>query len=122
MLENLTSGPEQPAMDNGDERVMNDVAAMIVTALNLDIAQIALIHARVALNLLLANEPDLIGLPQEVNLIVFANRREPSHFPRPFYGEFFHIERQADCLVCGAQAGNVEAEAAQILRSLDTGD
>ena len=38
MLENLTSGPEQSATDSGDELVMNDVAAMIVTALNLDIA------------------------------------------------------------------------------------
>jgi hypothetical protein len=88
-------------------------------ALNLDIAQIALLHARVALNLLLVGEADLIGLPQEVNLIVFANRRVPGHFERPFHAEFYHIERQPDCLVCGGQPGNVEVEANQILRSLN---
>lgn len=88
-------------------------------ALNLDIAQIALVHARIALNLLLGGEPDLLGLPPEVNLIVFANRRVPDHFVRPLHAEFYHIERQPDCLVCGGRTGNVEAEADQILRSLN---
>jgi len=38
MLENATSGPAQSGSGAGDELVMHDVAAMIVTALNLDIA------------------------------------------------------------------------------------
>lgn len=88
------------------------------SALNLDIAQIALIHARVALNLLLSGEADLLGLPTEVNLIVFANRRVPGHFERPLHGYFFHIKSHPDCLVCGLPAQNVNAEADRVLASL----
>lgn len=88
-------------------------------ALNLDIAQIALIQARVALHHLLGGEPDLLGLPPEVNLIVFANRRATGHFERPLHADFYHIERQPDCLVCGGQTRNVEAEADQVLHSLN---
>ncbi|HEV2435688.1 MAG TPA: ThiF family adenylyltransferase [Verrucomicrobiae bacterium] len=88
------------------------------SALNLDIAQIALIHARVALNILLSGEVDLLGLPPEVNLIVFANRRVPGHFERPLHGDFFHIKSHPDCLVCGLPAQNVNAEAERILASL----
>jgi molybdopterin/thiamine biosynthesis adenylyltransferase len=96
-----------------------DLAELRSTAaLNLDIAQIALIQARVALNLLLAGKPDLLGLPPEVNLIVFANRRAAGHFERPLHAEFFHIERNPDCLVCGDRTKTVDAEAERIRRSL----
>jgi len=88
------------------------------SALNLDISQIALIHARVALNLLLSGEADLLGLPAEVNLIVFANRLVPGHFERPLHPEFFHIERQPGCLVCGHRDSNADSEAEHILASL----
>jgi molybdopterin/thiamine biosynthesis adenylyltransferase len=91
-------------------------------ALNLDIAQIALIHARVALNLLLVGETDLLGLPPQVNLIVFANRLVPGHFERPLHAEFFHIERQPGCLVCGSPDLTIEAEADAIVRSLAQGN
>jgi molybdopterin/thiamine biosynthesis adenylyltransferase len=88
-------------------------------ALNLDIAQIALIQARVALNLLLASEPDLLGLPPKVNLIVFANRLVPGHFWRPLHAEFFYIRRNPACLVCGNRTEATEAEAKRIRRSLE---
>ena len=91
-------------------------------ALNLDIAQIALIHARVALNLLLAGETDLLGLPPHVNLIVFANRLVPDHFERPLHAEFYHIQKQADCLVCGNRDAAMEAEADDIVRSVAQGN
>jgi len=87
-------------------------------ALNGDISQIALIHTRVALNILLAGEVDLLGLPPEVNLIVFANRRVPGHFERPLHGEFFHIKSHPDCLACGSPIHNMNAEAESILASL----
>ena len=91
------------------------------SALNLDIAQIALIHARVALSLLLAGEIDLLGLPPQVNLIVFANRLVPGLFDRPLHAEFFHIERQPGCLVCGSRDAATEAEADRIVRSVAEG-
>jgi molybdopterin/thiamine biosynthesis adenylyltransferase len=88
------------------------------SALNLDISQIALIHARVALNILLSGEVDLLGLPPVVNVIVFANRRVPGHFERPLHGEFFHIKKLPDCLVCNSLTPHMNAEAEQILAAL----
>ena len=88
------------------------------SALNLDIAQIAVIHARVALNLLRAGEMDLLGLPPEVNLIVFANRRVPDHFERPLHAEFFYIKKHPDCLVCGQSGQQINSEAERILASV----
>jgi len=44
-------------------------------ALNLDIEQIASLHSRVALNLLLGGEPDLIGVPPDVNLFIPEQRK-----------------------------------------------
>ena len=65
------SAPKKPL--NIDYNNFDLAETRSTSALNLDIAQIALIHARVALNLLLSGEVDLVGLPPEVNLIVFAN-------------------------------------------------
>jgi acyl carrier protein len=42
MLENTISGPEHPTPVEGEGVVMNDVATMIVTALNLDVAPSAI--------------------------------------------------------------------------------
>lgn len=89
-------------------------------ALNTEISQIALIHARVALNLLLAGESDLLGLPPEINLVVFANRCVPGHFARPLHAEFYHLARRPDCLVCGRLDPNADLEARRILSSLRT--
>ena len=89
-------------------------------ALNLDIAQIALIQSRVVLNLLLGGEPDLIGIPEEYNLIVFANRRVPGHFERPLHADFIHYSRLSDCLVCGNHSTpDITHEAEQILAALE---
>jgi molybdopterin/thiamine biosynthesis adenylyltransferase len=89
-------------------------------ALNTDIAQIALIHSRLALNLLLDGQPDLLGLPPEVNLIAFANRRVPGHFERPLHAEFYPIPRNPGCLICGQTTRNWELEAQRIMASLST--
>lgn len=71
------------------------------SALNLDIGQIALLQSRLTLQFLLEPEADLVGLPAEVNLCVFANRRVQGVFARPWHCEFFSIARRADCLSCG---------------------
>ncbi|MGA9453286.1 MAG: ThiF family adenylyltransferase [Verrucomicrobiia bacterium] len=110
------SGPKKSL--NIDYNNIDLAETRSTSALNLDISQIALIHARVALNLLLSGEVDLLGLPPEANLIVFANRRVPGHFERPLHGEFFHIKKHQNCLVCGLPAQNVNAEADRILASL----
>ena len=86
-------------------------------ALNLHIEQIALIQSTVALNLLLAGETDLLGLPSEVNLMVFANRRVPGAFERPLHCDFYSIPKNPACLVCGRHNGDGRA-ADQILASL----
>ena len=89
-------------------------------ALNLDIAQIALIQSRVVLNLLLRGDPDLIGIQDQYNLIVFANRRVPGHFDRPLHADFIHFSRLSDCLVCGNPATpDIANEADQILAALN---
>jgi molybdopterin/thiamine biosynthesis adenylyltransferase len=87
-------------------------------ALDMDIAQIALLQARLALNLLLEGTPDLVGLPPAVNLCIFANRAVPATFARPWHAEFFAVPRAAGCLNCGAPAADVESAAAQIQASL----
>jgi len=110
------SAPNKPLQIDYNNLDLDEIRS--TSALNLDISQIALIHARVALNLLLSGEVELLGLPPEVNLIVFANRRVPGHFERPLHGDFFHIKNHPDCLVCGSPAQNVNAEAERILASL----
>ena len=86
-------------------------------ALNLDIAQIALIHARVALSMILDREEDLIGIPPQANLIVFANRLIDGQFNRPLHAEFFRIKRQPNCLICGQHSPeDVDSEAERIMR------
>ena len=119
------SQPELQLKDSKPKKALNvdynnlDLAeTRLTSALNLDIAQIALIHARVALNILLSGGVDLLGLPPEVNLVVFANRRVSGHFERPLHGDFFHIKKHPDCLVCGLPVQNVNAEAERILASL----
>jgi molybdopterin/thiamine biosynthesis adenylyltransferase len=87
-------------------------------ALNMDIQQIALLQARLTLNLLLDGCPDLVGLPPDVNVCVFANRAFPGTFARPWHAEFFSIPRSADCLICGEVEGDLEGEATRIEESL----
>jgi len=87
------------------------------SALNLDIAQIALLQSRLALELLLG-EPQFTGLPVAANLLVFANRLVPGTFSRPFHCDFFSIARHVSCLDCGETAGDLEREAERIVNGL----
>ena len=91
------------------------------SALNMDIGQISLIQTRVALQELLGGETDLTGLPREVNLIIFANRTHPKAFPRPLHANFHVMPRHPDCLICGQQRADTEAEAKTILAGLGVG-
>jgi molybdopterin/thiamine biosynthesis adenylyltransferase len=86
-------------------------------ALNIDIEQIALIHTRVALNLLLAGESDLLSLPPEVNLLVFSNRIVPGVFERPLHCNFYHVPKDSKCLTCGPKT-IAESDADRILTAL----
>ncbi|MEI7837712.1 MAG: ThiF family adenylyltransferase [Planctomycetota bacterium] len=77
-------------------------------ALNIDIAQIALIQARMALLTMLAKaDPS-----QEIgaNYILFGNRPVPGLFPRMLHSQMQTIPRNPACMVCG-DAGLSEEEA-----------
>ena len=89
------------------------------SALYLDIAPIALIQVRTALQVLLGNKTDLTGLPPQVNLIIFANRTHPKAFPRPLHADFRIIPRNPACLICTqAKHGDLAQEAEAILNSI----
>ena len=88
-------------------------------ALNLDIAQIALLHARVCLHWLVDGEPDLLGLPPEVNFITFANRVVAGVFEQPFTAKFYALAPHPACLICGTPA-TASASAEAVLASLFT--
>lgn len=68
-------------------------------ALNLDIAQIALIQARVGLLTMLAKEDPADELPG--NYILFGNRPVQGLFPRMLYADIWRIPKDPNCLVCG---------------------
>lgn len=75
--------------------------------------------SRVVLNLLLGGQPDLIGIPEKFNLIVFANRRVHGHFDRPLHAEFLLLPPISDCLVCSNKATpDITQEADRILAGL----
>lgn len=108
---------EKPAYDyNGHD----PFEAQSTSALNLDIAQIALIQLRLALEFLL-DEPEFTGLPAAANLLVFANRVVPGTFSRPFHCQFFSIKRHPSCLDCGEPVADLEKEAERIVTSLRAG-
>lgn len=90
-------------------------------ALNIDIALIAFIHARIALGLLSETVAKASGVPDEANIWVFANCAAEGIFPRPLHCEFYRIPRLPDCLVCGRQPEHTIQEARQILGELDIG-
>ncbi len=76
-------------------------------ALNLDIAQIALIQARVGLLTMLGRHdsaPDFKG-----NYVLFGNRRVEGLFPRMLSSDIWEIPRDPCCLICGA-GGMTEAQ------------
>ena len=89
-----------------------------VSALNLDIEQIALLQCRMILEVLLPSGDGLSGLAGAINLCVFANRLVPGTFARPWHAEFYNVPQLADCLACGVAPRNIEADAERILSGL----
>ena len=85
-------------------------------ALNLDIAQITLIQARVGLLTMLGRhdqDADLKG-----NYILFGNRAVEGLFPRMLSSDIWEIPRDSGCLVCGTSDmsdADVDAAADDIL-------
>jgi molybdopterin/thiamine biosynthesis adenylyltransferase len=78
-------------------------------ALNLDIAQIALIQARVGLLTMLARQDPSQDLRH--NYILFANRPVPElGFDRMLSGCFCDIPKDPECMICG-QSGMTDEEA-----------
>ena len=86
-------------------------------AINLDIAQIALIQARIGLLTMLAKSDPAQDLPG--NYVLFGNRPVKGLFPRMLCSDIWHIPKDANCLVCGQGAmSDVDIKAAsdRILR------
>lgn len=69
-------------------------------ALNLDIAQIALIQARVGLLTMLAKNE--LGTDFTGNYVLFGNRPVEGLFPRMLCSDMWQIPRDGGCLICGA--------------------
>ena len=85
-------------------------------ALNLDIAQITLIEARVGLLTMLGRHDKAADL--QGNYVLFGNRAVEGLFPRMLSSDIWEIPRDAGCLVCGAAGmsdADVDAAADDIL-------
>ena len=78
-------------------------------ALNIDIAQIALAQARVALITMLGSE-ELRG-----NYLLLGNREVEGLFPRVFSSEIWSIPRDPNCLVCGRSGAGTDEQADALL-------
>lgn len=76
-------------------------------ALNLDIAQIALIQARVGLLTMLGRHDPAQDFPG--NYVLFGNRPVEGLFPRMLSSDIWAIPRDPGCLICGA-GGMTEAQ------------
>ncbi|HTL57460.1 MAG TPA: ThiF family adenylyltransferase [Candidatus Limnocylindrales bacterium] len=96
----------------------NEPPTPAVSALNLDIEQIALLQSRFLLELLFAGQSTFLGFNIEFNLCVFANRLVPGTFERPLHADFFSIPRRENCLECGGAPKDVDEEAEKILTRL----
>ncbi len=75
-------------------------------ALNVDIAQIALIQARVALLTMMEKSADSDYGPLAGNYILFGNRPVEGIFPHMLYSETWEVPKNANCLVCGSAGLN----------------
>ena len=86
-------------------------------ALNIDIAQIALVHARVALNTLMEKH-EIEGVsPMEGNYVLFGNRPSEPLFPTMLHFETWQIPHADDCMVCnsGQNTADYESQADDIM-------
>ena len=103
-------GEEPP---QGFDYTSPDASQRSTAALNIDIAQIALIQARVAL-LTLLRDVDASG-DLEGNYVLFANRAVPGLFDRMLASEIWSIPRDPSCLVCGGSDNAEVAQSAHLL-------
>lgn len=98
-----SSSPEQPGS----------------AALNIDIAQIALIQARVGLSDIIATQDPAWAI--DGNYVLFGNRPVPDLFPRALHSEIWSVPRDSTCTVCNLDAiapGDSADRAAAIMASL----
>lgn len=80
-------------------------------ALNLDIAQIALIQARAGLLTMLGKHDPSVDF--KGNYILFGNRPVEGLFPRILSSDIWEVPRDNGCLICGAsRMSDAELEAA----------
>ena len=91
-------------------------------ALNIDIAQITLIHARVGLVTMLAMHDLSDDLPG--NYILFGNRPVEGLFSRMLDSAIWTIPVDPDCMICGQHdlGGDVDALAGDILALASCGE
>lgn len=82
-------------------------------ALNIDIAQIALIQARVGLLSLLAAAGQAAG-DFDGNYVLFGNRAVAGLFDHMLVSEIWSIPRNEECLVCGAAGGQLDEDADEL--------
>ena len=85
-------------------------------ALNIDIAQIALIQARIGLLTMLAKHDTTADF--RGNYILFGNRPVEGLFPKMLCSDIWEIPRDPNCMICGGQESDAQAEVAadEILR------
>ncbi|MBU0719172.1 MAG: ThiF family adenylyltransferase [Planctomycetes bacterium] len=89
-------------------------------ALNIDIAQITLIQARVALLTMRRDaepEQDLGG-----NYVLFGNRPVEGLFPRMLFSEVWNIPKDPSCLICGGGSmtdAEADQQAARLLQAAE---
>ncbi len=88
-----------------------DGAEKSTAALNLDIAQIALIHARVGLLTMLGRHDEAADF--QGNYILFGNRPVEGLFPRMLASDIWQVPRDPGCLICGKpDVADVDVDAA----------
>ncbi|NQU24481.1 MAG: ThiF family adenylyltransferase [Candidatus Nealsonbacteria bacterium] len=87
-------------------------------ALNIDISQIALVHARVALNTLMEKYELEGGSPMEGNYVLFGNRQSAPLFPSMLHCETWQVQKADDCMVCsGLNEADCASQADEIMAS-----
>ena len=86
----------------------------------MDIAQIALIQARVGLLTMLAKHDPAADF--KGNYVLFGNRSVEGLFPRMLSSDIWEIPRDAGCLLCGAarmSEADLDAAVEDILAKAD---
>jgi molybdopterin/thiamine biosynthesis adenylyltransferase len=115
-LQRQASMDADPPQEHLDYGRLDDDEARSTAALNIDIAQIALIQARVGLLTMLESAGGARLL--DGNYILFGNRPVPGLFPRMLHNEIWSIPAHPACAICsrGHATGNQLDAAADALR------